>query len=87
MFERKPEDMIARVYISERDCRDVDASGVTLWIGYSDISYAAAKRLVFQMKHVRPSVPKSRLRRFDSIINQLRNAFGPDMWADTLNGD
>jgi hypothetical protein len=83
MFEKSPCDMVASVYIHERDFKDAYANGIELWTGYRTITYDEAKKAILKMVRLRQSVPQHLLRRHDSLTNQLRNAFGPDLWADT----
>ena len=83
MFEKKPEEMTAVIYITDRHAREADAQGVMLWKGGKEVSFAETRDAINKMKRLRVNVPKSQLRRWDSLTNQLRNAFGPDMWEVT----
>ncbi len=83
MFEQQLEDMHASIYIHERHAKEADAQGIKLWEGDRRISSAEALEIVTKMKRLRVNVPKYQLRRWDSLTNQIRNAFGPEFWEIT----
>jgi len=87
MFEVVLEDMVATVYVTDKDARCVDQYGCPMVRGPLRLTFHEAVELVHKLDRLSLSVPKWQLKRFRSFRNQVAAAFGPEFESFIARGN
>ena len=89
MFEQVPAQMIATIFIEDRDARLANENGIPVSAGPQVMSFNEALEVIVKMdKALAGVVYKRYQKRFKATRNQIMFAFGPEMEqavADKVN--
>ena len=80
MFEKKFEDMKARVFVESKDARMAFQYGIaTITTGFNDINSLDAVELIRKFDRLQVNVPKRLQKKWRALRMSFVLAFGPEM--------